>query len=118
LSVSTFFLSQLATFIEETGYKALTAEDGQLALRELEAHGDEIDLVLTDIEMPNMDGLDLTRAIRKDERFAHLPIIAVTSVAGEAAEQRGLEAGIDSYLIKLDREQILNTVAHYLKNGR
>lgn len=115
---SKFFLNQMVTFVTETGYNALTAEDGQLALKVLESNAGRVDLILTDIEMPNMDGLAFTRAVRGDERFAQLPVIAVTSVAGEAAEKRGIDAGIDSYLIKLDREQILNTVAHYLKNGR
>lgn len=96
----------------------LTAEDGKLALDVMHQNVGNIDLILTDIEMPNMDGLAFTQAVRADDRFSQLPVIAVTSVAGEAAEKRGMDAGIDSYLIKLDREQILNTVAHYLKNGR
>lgn len=115
---SKFFLNQMVNFVTDIGYNALTAEDGQLALKVMEENVGRIDLILTDIEMPNMDGLAFTRAVRDDSRFEHLPIVAVTSVAGEAAEKRGLDAGIDSYLIKLDREQILNTMAHYLKNGR
>ncbi|MBT4140249.1 MAG: response regulator, partial [Candidatus Latescibacteria bacterium] len=115
---SKFFLNQMVTFVTDIGYNVLTAEDGQLALKVMEENVGNIDLILTDIEMPNMDGLAFTRAVRGDSRFETLPVVAVTSVAGEAAEQRGLDAGIDSYLIKLDREMILNTMAHYLKNGR
>ena len=115
---SKFFLNQIASFITEAGYHVLTAEDGKIALDVMHENVGKVDLILTDIEMPNMDGLAFTRAVREDGRFEQLPVVAVTSVAGEAAEKRGLDAGIDAYLIKLDREQILNTVSHYLKNGR
>jgi len=80
----------------------------------LEQHGETINLMLTDIEMPNLDGLGLTVRIRNDPRFASLPIIAVTSVSGEAAEKRGLEAGINEYLIKLDQEKILASMAQHV----
>lgn len=115
---SNFFLGHVKGFVEATGYQTFTAQDGLEALEQLERHGDAIDLVLTDIEMPNLDGLGLTKRIREDARFAHLPIIALTSVAGEEAEQRGLAAGIDDYLIKLDQERLLESVAHHLRHAR
>ncbi len=111
---SLFFLNQIKIFMEESGYIPFTAEDGLLALDVLAS--EHIDLIITDIEMPNMDGLELTREVRKQERFANLPIIAVTSVAGEAAEEAGMLAGINDYLIKLDREKIITQVNHYLLN--
>ncbi|MFH1216846.1 MAG: chemotaxis protein CheW [Pseudomonadota bacterium] len=110
---SKFFMNQLVNFVTEAGYKAFTAEDGVEALQVLEE--EEIHLVLTDIEMPNMDGLELTKRIRNDARWSGLPVIAVTSVAGEAAEERGRHAGVDEYLIKLDREQITSKIELYLK---
>ena len=109
---SKFFMNQITDFVSDAGYTPFQAEDGVEALQVLEEQS--IHLVLTDIEMPNMDGLELTRQIRADERWAGLPVIAVTSVAGEAAEQRGQEAGVDEYLIKLDREQILASMKKYL----
>ncbi|RJX25081.1 MAG: hybrid sensor histidine kinase/response regulator [Desulfurivibrio sp.] len=113
---SRFFMNQLENFVSEAGYRAFTAEDGVEALKVL---GEEkIHLVLTDIEMPNMDGLELTRNIRRDSRWSSLPVIAVTSVAGEAAEQSGRQAGVDEYLIKLDREQIIEKIHHYLQNRK
>jgi two-component system, chemotaxis family, sensor kinase CheA len=110
---SRFFLNQICEFIEESGYNTLRAEDGIEALKVLEK--EDVDIVLTDIEMPNMDGLELTERIRQDDRISHLPVIAVTSVAGEAAEKKGLQSGVNEYLIKLDREQIIDKVRHYLK---
>jgi two-component system chemotaxis sensor kinase CheA len=111
---SRFFMNQIENFVGEAGYKAFTAEDGVEALQVL--NEEQIHLVLTDIEMPNMDGLELTRNIRRDSRWSSLPVIAVTSVAGEAAEQNGRQAGVDEYLIKLDREQIIEKIHFYLKN--
>jgi len=111
---SHFFLHHIKSFVEEAGYHVLTAMDGLEALQMLEQHGETINLMLTDIEMPNLDGLELTMRLRNDPRFASLPIIAVTSVSGEAAEKRGLEAGINEYLIKLDQEKILASMAQHV----
>jgi len=111
---SHFFLHHIRNFVEEAGYHVLTAMDGLEALQVLAAHGETIDLMLTDIEMPHMDGLELTMRVRQDPRLAALPIIAVTSITGESAEKRGLAAGIDEYLIKLDQEKILRSIAHHL----
>ena len=111
---SKFFMNQIQNFVGEAGYNTFTAEDGVEALQVLDK--EQIHLVLTDIEMPNMDGLELTRNIRRDNRWSSLPVIAVTSVAGEAAEQSGRQAGVDEYLIKLDREQITDKIHFYLEN--
>jgi two-component system chemotaxis sensor kinase CheA len=109
---SLFFIQQIKAFIEDAGYNTVCAENGIKALEMLK--NNVIDLVITDIEMPEMDGLELTRKIRADETLMHLPIIAVTSVNGEKAERAGLDAGINEYLIKLDREKVLNTCKKYL----
>jgi len=80
--------------------------------------GKKIDLVVTDLEMPNMNGFELSRRIKDDSRFNYLPIIAVTSLAGEEDMQRGMESGIDDYQIKLDRERLLASVANYLQTNQ
>jgi two-component system chemotaxis sensor kinase CheA len=109
---SPFFLNQIVSFLSDIGYKPLTATDGTQGLDVL--NREKIDIVLTDIEMPHMNGLEMTRKIRADERFKDLPIIAVTSLAGDAAEKEGKEAGINDYLVKLDREKIIACVKKYL----
>jgi len=109
---SPFFLNQVVSFLSGIGYNPLTATDGRKGLEILDR--EKIDMVLTDIEMPNMDGLEMARKIRGDERFKNLPIIAVTSLAGDAAEKEGLDAGINDYLVKLDREKIIACVRKYL----
>lgn len=112
---SPFFLNQLVSFLSEIGYRPFTATDGLQGLAVL--NREKIDMVLTDIEMPNLDGLAMTRKIRADERFRDLPIVAVTSLAGDAAEREGLNAGINDYLVKLDREKIIACVRKYLGKG-
>ncbi len=76
----------------------------------------EVSLVVTDIEMPNLDGYELTKKIKEDGRFSHLPVIAVTSLAGEDDMLKGREAGIDDYQIKLDKEKVIDSV-HCLLDG-
>ncbi len=111
---SKFFMTQIKSFVEDIGYETITAEDGALALQALKDNADKIDLVLTDIEMPNMDGFEFTKLARADERFAKLPMIAVTSVSGEEAEKKGKDIGLDEYLVKLDRDQIIERCNYYL----
>lgn len=107
---SPFFAKQIIDFLKDVGYTCYPATDGVEALEILAREKTNIDLILTDIEMPQMNGLEMTKKIREDKMFADLPIIAVTSLYGEAAEKRGLEAGINEYLVKLDREKIIKTI--------
>jgi len=114
---SRFFLNQITSFLQEAGYNTLTAENGEQAIAVLEKEGDRVDLVLTDIEMPVMDGFEMTRQLRERPQFSTLPVLAVTSVSGDAAEKKGEEVGINKYLIKLDREQILTETAAMIQSG-
>ena len=111
---SAFFRGQVQGFIVDDGYEVIAAEDGQQAWDLLESHGDEIMLVLTDLEMPNLDGFQLTKMIKSDSRFNHLSVIALTSLAAEEDVARGKAVGIDDYQIKLDRERLLERIGHYV----
>ncbi|MBN2718129.1 MAG: chemotaxis protein CheW [Deltaproteobacteria bacterium] len=113
---SRFFMNQIKATVEQAGFNVLTAEDGLVALDVLK--NNHIDLVLTDIEMPNLDGFGLVEKMRADSALAHIPAIAVTSVMGEVAEARSQQVGIDEYLIKLDRDQILERSIYFLNHGR
>ncbi len=112
---SRFFRERITEFNREAGFEVVTAEDGVQGLDALDRHAAEIDLVITDIEMPHLDGFEFTRRLRADARFKHLPVIAVTSLMGEEAEKRGQQAGISEYMIKLDRERIMDRVNYYLR---
>ncbi|MCW7752419.1 chemotaxis protein CheW [Desulfobotulus sp. H1] len=107
---SAFFRNQVTSFLKEDGYDVIVAEDGVEAFHLLEKHMDEVTLVLTDLEMPNMDGFELTRKIKGDVRFSHLTVIALTSLAGEGDILKGQAVGIDDYQIKLDREKLLISI--------
>jgi len=111
---SNFFRNQVKGFMEEEGYNVIGAEDGIVAWNLLLEHSEEVTLVVTDIEMPNLDGYELSEKIRKDKRFADLPIIALTTMAGEENIAKGEAVGIDDYQIKLDREKLMRSVHNYL----
>ena len=99
------------SILESAGYRVETARDGRQALERL-ALDREIELVVTDVEMPEMDGLELTRAIRSDPSRASLPIVIVTSRSSEEDRAAGLIAGADVYMTKpsFDQQALLSTV--------
>jgi two-component system chemotaxis sensor kinase CheA len=107
---SEFFRGQIKRLIEAVGYKVLAAEDGQAAWELLDKHAGEVTLVTTDVEMPRLDGLGLTRKIRADARFESLPVIALSTLAGEEEMARGLEIGVNEYQVKLDQNQLLDSI--------
>jgi len=111
---STFFREQISTFLLEAGYEVDAFENGLLALGFLEKNHERVDIVITDINMPEMDGLEFTRAIKNSNIFKEKRVIAVTSLSGDEDVQKGIEAGVDSYLVKIDREKILKTLKTYL----
>jgi two-component system, chemotaxis family, sensor kinase CheA len=112
---SNFFRTQVCNYMTESGYEVIEGEDGAIAWDLLQEHGDEITIVVTDIEMPNMDGFQLTETIRKDARFKDIPVIALTTLAGEEDVAKGKAVGVDEYHIKLDKEKLMASVHHYVK---
>jgi two-component system chemotaxis sensor kinase CheA len=101
--------------LESAGHQVVTANDGREALDALGRH-EEIELVVTDMEMPGLGGLELTRAIRADERRSSLPVVMVTSRGSEEDRRRGMEAGVDAYIDKQGFQQsaLLATIAQLL----
>jgi CheY-like chemotaxis protein len=80
------------------GHEVIRAEDAEQALGLLRARMP--DVVLTDIALPRMDGLELTRHLKADPRYRHLPVVALTASAMKGDEARILEAGCDAYIAK------------------
>jgi two-component system chemotaxis sensor kinase CheA len=107
---SDFFRGQVKRYLEEEGFAVHDAPDGEAAWDLLLKHLDSIRVVVTDIEMPRLTGLGLATRIRGDDRTADLPIIAVTSLAGEEDAARGLAAGVTEYQVKLDREALVSRI--------
>lgn len=113
---STFFRQQLVAFLEEAGYEVVACEDGQIAWDRLAEDPQSFDLIVTDLEMPNMDGLEFASRVKTTSATCHLPVVAVTSLATDEDVRRGEEAGVDEYHVKLDREQLMLCVERYLHN--
>lgn len=114
---SKFFRNQVKGFIEDAKFHVIDAEDGLVAWDILQEYGDEISLVVTDIEMPNLDGLGLTRKIRADKRFSDLPVIALTTLASDKEVAKGKAAGIDDYQIKLHKERLMESICNFMKRN-
>jgi two-component system, chemotaxis family, sensor kinase CheA len=100
------------SILEAAGYHVETAKNGLEALERLAANS-AIDLVVTDVDMPEMDGLALTAAIRANADWHSLPVVVVTSRRTEEDHRRGVEAGADAYMVKdsFDQHALLETVA-------
>ena len=112
---SNFFRNQVKGYMTEAGYSVIEGEDGQVAWELLQKNSDIISMVVTDIEMPNMNGFELTQIIRNDPRFSRMPVIALTTLAGEEDVAKGKAVGIDEYHIKLDKERLMACVHDYMK---
>ena len=89
--------------LESSGYSVTAAVDGVDAFTKL-CDG-EFDLVVSDIEMPGMNGFELTEKIRADKRFAEIPIVIVTSLESPEDKKRGIDAGASAYIVKSSFDQ-------------
>jgi two-component system chemotaxis sensor kinase CheA len=102
------------SILEAAGYDVLVAGDGAQALQLLQT--ETVDLILSDVEMPRLSGLELTAAVRQDERLRHLPVVLVTSLDSPEHIERGAAAGADAYIVKgrFDQGELLQTVGRLL----
>jgi two-component system, sensor histidine kinase len=102
--------------LRKRGFVIELANDGKEALEKLESSGD-FDLILMDVQMPGLDGLEATRLIRKEERWKHLPIVAMTAHAMSGDKERCLAAGMNGYISKpVHPSHLLTTVDEFLGN--
>jgi two-component system, chemotaxis family, sensor kinase CheA len=100
--------------LASAGYEVLMATNGEAALEVLRV--EDVDLVISDVDMPKMGGIELTRRIRASDELNRLPLILITSLGGEEDRQRGAAAGADAYIVKgeFDQDELLRTVARLL----
>ncbi|MCA8951522.1 MAG: chemotaxis protein CheW, partial [Planctomycetes bacterium] len=104
---SGFFRNHVARVIKSGGFAVVACEDGEAAWQKLQEVVDEIDLVVTDVQMPRCDGLELTRRIRADRRTSRLPVVMLSSLSNEEDVAAGHAAGANDYLIKMDDASLI-----------
>ena len=114
---SPFFRNLVAPLLTSANWKVTTAADGIEALK-LREQGHRFDVIISDIEMPNMDGLKLASAIRNDARWSQVPLIAMSSHAGESDVDAGRTAGFDEYLAKSDQTQLPENLARAIRTAK
>jgi CheY-like chemotaxis protein len=103
-------------FLGKRGFQTFVVNHGRQAIEALEASS--YDLVLMDVQMPVLDGLETTRLIRQDPRWLTLPIIGLTAHAMAGDRERCLEAGMDDYLSKpVSMTTLVDTVKKHLSPG-
>jgi len=100
--------------LQNEGYTVQEAVDGQDALNQIKQL-DKLDLLVTDLNMPNMDGIELIREVRKLDAFRFLPILMLTSESQEGKKQEGKEAGASGWIVKpFKPEQLIAVIRRVL----
>ena len=96
--------------LESAGYEVVTKNDGQEAITYLMTN--KVDALVSDIEMPRLNGFELTRKVRSDDKYRDLPIVLVTSLSSREDMEKGIEAGANSYIIKsqFDQSVLIETI--------
>ncbi len=106
---SPFFRSLLAPLLSVAGYDVTTAESAARAL-ELRELGQDYDVIISDIEMPEMDGFQFAETVKQSDRWSNTPIVALSSHTSPDKLTRGRDAGFDDYVAKSDREALLRAL--------
>lgn len=96
---SSIIRRQVSRFVEEAGFRVITANNGADAL-ELLLNNKEPDLILSDVEMPQVDGWQLLEYVKTDDNFGHIPVVMVTSLDGDEHRERAFTLGATDYIVK------------------
>ncbi len=98
------------SILEAHGFRVDLAKDGMDALKKIEKKS--YDLIVTDVEMPRMDGFTLTKNLRQDAKYKDLPIVIVTSRETDEDKRRGIEVGANAYIVKgsFDQNNLVDTI--------
>ena len=109
--------------LEKMGFDVIEASDGEDALNKLEelysvyedGIKDRLKIIVSDVEMPRMDGFHFAARVKEDERFNSIPIVFNSSISDHFSEDRGLEAGGEGYLVKFQANQFYDEVARVVR---
>ncbi len=111
---SDFFRNMVKPVLTVAGYKVSTANGGKQALK-MRDEGVMFDLIISDIEMPEMTGFEFAEAVKESGIWQHTPLVALSSLASESDIAHGLEVGFSDYVAKFDRETLLRSLTQQLK---
>lgn len=101
--------------VDSFGYHSICASDGETGLAL--AHSEQPDIILTDVNLPDIDGFEVARILKEDERTRHIPLVAITANAMHGDRDQCLDAGCDAYIAKpIARQELRNILAHYAPN--
>jgi two-component system, chemotaxis family, sensor kinase CheA len=114
---SPFFRNLLTPLLSVAGYDVTTVESGDRALGLCEA-GEDFDIIISDIEMPGMNGFEFASAVRQAGRWQQTPLVALSSHASPRDLDRGRAAGFSDYVAKFDREALLHSLSETLNHVR
>jgi two-component system chemotaxis sensor kinase CheA len=101
--------------LESYGYDVITAIDGQDAILKMQEKN--FDVIVSDVQMPNMGGLELTEKIKKDDRYSKIPVVLVTAMESDDDKKKGIQVGADAYIVKssFDQSNLLTTIKRLTK---
>jgi two-component system chemotaxis response regulator CheY len=99
--------------LQEAGYTVIEAGDGKDALEKV--NGSAVDLVITDLNMPNMDGIELIKSLRSSQNYKFVPIIMLTTESQESKKKEGKDAGATGWIVKpFKPDQLLSVIKKVL----
>lgn len=102
--------------LKKSGFKVVTACDGMDAIEKMNNVEEDVSLIITDLNMPNLDGYGLISTLRQNEKHGQTPIIILSSEDGEDDRERGMQVGANSYLVKpFNPSKLMTEVSKYLK---
>ncbi|HEX2982059.1 MAG TPA: response regulator [Ignavibacteriales bacterium] len=107
-------IRQMVNFtLQEAGYTVIEAGDGKDALEKV--NGSAVDLVITDLNMPNMDGIELIKSLRSSQNYKFVPIIMLTTESQETKKKEGKDAGATGWIVKpFKPDQLLSVIKKVL----
>ena len=115
---SSFFRKFMRPLILAAGYRVSTAQDGREGLELLTEHGDEIDLVISDIDMPVMNGVEFVKAAKANPKLANIPFIALTSHEEDDFDEDVREMGFETLVTKSNRNKVVESIKNILKEKK
>ncbi|MCL0047163.1 response regulator [Thermodesulfovibrionales bacterium] len=106
----------LSLYLKKWGYKVVTAENGLDAMEKIGIN--DFDLILSDMNMPYMDGVEFTKGLKNNPIWCNIPVIMITTEMDEDDKKRAIEAGVDEYLVKpVNADLISDSIKRVLSSG-